>query len=118
MEKNKIKSILSLFLTIIFLTACSSPSTPSPTAPQPPQTPPPQATATERATEPPATSESGGMPVAGGGLCANTYYPVREGTTWNYKSTGGPLGEYSFTDTITSFRDDGFTLSTQFGDLT
>ena len=116
MEKKKIKLILSLFLTIIFLTACSSPSTPSPTETQPTQTQVPKAT--ELATEPPATSESGGMPVAGEGLCANAYYPVREGATWSYKSTGGPTGEYSFTDTITSVRDDGFTLSTQFGDLT
>src|SRR5574342_189400 len=58
------------------------------------------------------------MPVAGEGLCANAYYPVREGSTWSYKSTGGPAGEYSFTDTITSVREDGFTLSTQFNELT
>jgi DUF3108-like len=120
MEKNKIKLILRLFLTIIFLTACSSPSTPAPTELQPTQTQAPLATATELAiaTEPPATSESGGMPVAGEGLCANAYYPVREGATWSYKSTGRPTGEYSFTDTISSVREDGFTLSTQFGDLT
>jgi len=43
---------------------------------------------------------------------------VRQGATWTYKSTGGPAGEYSFIDTITSVRDDGFTLSTQTGSLT
>jgi hypothetical protein len=43
---------------------------------------------------------------------------VRQSATWTYKSTGGPAGEYSFTDTITSVREDGFTLSTQIGDLT
>lgn len=58
------------------------------------------------------------MPVAGQGLCANAYYPAREGATWTYMSTGGPAGEYSFTDTITSVRDDGFTLSTQIGTQT
>jgi hypothetical protein len=52
------------------------------------------------------------------GICANAYYPVRQGATWNYKSSGGPAGEYSFTDTITAVREDGFTLSTQIGDLT
>jgi len=31
---------------------------------------------------------------------------------------GGPAGEYSFADTITSVRENGFTLSTQIGDLT
>ncbi len=108
MEKNKIKSVLSLLL-MIFLAACSSQTTPSPTETQIIATQAPQVTATEIATEPPTTSE---------GLCANMYYPVREGSTWSYKSTGGPSGEYSFTDTITSVRDDGFTLSTQFGSLT
>jgi hypothetical protein len=58
------------------------------------------------------------MPVAGEGLCANAYYPVREGSTWTYKSIGGPAGEYSFTDTIATVRADGFTLSTQIGDST
>ena len=119
MEKNKIKSILSLLLSIIFLAACSSPSTVSPTEPQPTQIKAPQATPTEIATEPPAaTVEGSGTPAAGAGSCSNTYYPVREGSTWSYKSTGGPTGEYSFTDTITAVRADGFTLSSQFGDLT
>ena len=35
-----------------------------------------------------------------------------------YKSTGSPAGDYSFTDTITSARQDGFTLSTQIAGLT
>ncbi len=56
--------------------------------------------------------------VSGAGLCANAYYPARQGAAWTYKSSGGPAGEYSFTDTITSVRDDGFTLSTQTGSLT
>ena len=118
MEKNKMKSILSLWLIIVFLASCSSPSSPSPTEPQPIQTQAPQATPTEIATEPPATSETGNTPAPRAGLCANAYYPVHEGSTWSYKSTGGPTGEYSFTDTITAVRADGFTLSSQFGTLT
>jgi hypothetical protein len=114
MEKKKIKTILSLFLTIIFVAACSSPSNTPTTEPQATETVAPDATLTE----PPIPSEGDSMPVTGEGLCANAYYPVREGSTWSYKSTGGPTGEYSFTDTITSVRDDGFTLSTQFDDLT
>jgi hypothetical protein len=117
MDKNKIKSILSLLLIIIFLTACSSPSNQSPTENQAIETQAPQTTATELVTEPPATSEGGGTP-AGEGVCTNPYYPVREGATWSYKSTGGPTGEYTFTDTIASVRADGFTLSSQFGELT
>jgi hypothetical protein len=113
MEKNKIKSIFSLLLMILIVTACSSATDTPPVEPQPTETL--QIPATEPATEPPATSEGGAV---GEGLCANAYYPVREGSTWSYKSTGGPAGEYSFTDTITSVREDGFTLSSQFGDLT
>jgi hypothetical protein len=118
MDKNKIKSILSLLLIIIFLAACSSPSNQSPTETQANETQAPQTTATEIVTQPPATSEGGVTPSAGEGLCANAYYPVREGATWSYKSTGGPTGEYTFTDTISSVREDGFTLSSQFGELT
>lgn len=111
MEQKKIKLMVSLLLTIIFLAACSYPSTNPAAAPQTTQTEPTQIVPTE----PPLPSE--GMPVTGEGLCANAYYPVRQGATWTYKSAGGSAGEYSFTDTITSVREDGFTLSTQFGNL-
>ena len=117
MEK-KIKLIVSFLLMIIFLAACSSPAAPSPTEIQVIETQAPQATSTELATEPPATSEASPTSAVRAGLCANTYYPVHEGSTWSYKSTGGPTGEYSFTDTITAVRADGFTLSSQFGSLT
>ena len=121
-SKRKIKTILSLLMMIILVTACSSTATGTSTPTVIPATEEPQTTEIEgtpiSATQPPVTLEGDGMPVAGEGLCANAYYPVREGSTWNYKSTGGPAGEYSFTDTITSIRDDGFTLSTQFDDLT
>jgi hypothetical protein len=114
MEQKKIHRIFGALLIIIFLTACSAPS---PTETQIANTPVPQATSGEIATEPPATAENA-APIAAEGLCINPYYPVREGATWSYKSTGGPAGEYSFTDTIASVRQDGFTLSTHLGDLT
>ena len=52
------------------------------------------------------------------GACANDYYPVLQGATWTYKSTGSPAGDYKFTDTISALKSDGFTLTSQFGDLT
>src|SRR5688500_702287 len=116
MEKNELRTILSLLPVMVFVTACSLPGNETPT-PTLPVTEEPQATATELATEPPVTQEGSGMPVAGEGLCANAYYPVREGATWSYKSTSGPTGDFSFTDTITSVREDGFTLTTQFDDV-
>ena len=117
MVQKKIKATVSLWLTIIFLVACSSPSIPSPTEPSINRTQVPEANATAATTEPSATLEYA-TPTAANGLCTNAYYPVREGATWSYKSTGGPAGEYSFTDTITSVREDGFTLSTKIDGLT
>jgi len=109
MEKRKIRILFSLLLVMVFVTACSLPGNETPT-PTIPVTEEPQATATELATEPPV--------VTGGGVCANAYYPVREGATWSYKSTSGPTGDFSFTDTITSVREDGFTLTSQFEGVT
>lgn len=108
MEQKKIYKLftpIGVLLMIIFLAACSTPPVP-PTNTQ--STDPAQPTATLDDIYPNPEQA----------LCTNAYYPVRQGATWTYKSTGGPAGEYSFTDTITSVRDDGFTLSTQIGDLT
>ena len=107
MEKKIVRTILSLLLVMIFATACSLPGNETPTQ-----------TVSATGTEPPLTPESNETPAAGEGLCANAYYPVREGATWSYKSTSGPAGDFSFTDTITSVREDGFTLTSQFDDLT
>jgi len=109
--------MFSSLLIIVFLSACSTPSLPSPTQPIATETQAPQATSTQVATEAPATTVSPTASTAGG-LCTNTYYPVRDGSTWSYKSSGGPAGEYSFTDTITALRNDGFTLTSQFSQLT
>ena len=114
MQRKKIRARftpIGVLLIILSLAACSFPSVP-PQELQPTETV--QTAVTESAvTESTATAS---LPAAQG-LCANAYYPVRAGATWNYKSTGGPAGEYSFTDTITSVREDGFTLSTQIRDL-
>src|ERR1051325_3208962 len=116
MEQKKIKAIVSVLLTITCLAACSSPI-PTQTKTIETQVPQPSTSIAITATEPPVTLESA-TPSARQGLCNNAYYPVRQGAMWSYKSTGGPAGEYSFTDTITSVRADGFTLSTQMSSLT
>ena len=116
MEQKKIYTLISILLVTIFLAACS---TPPATPTNPPSTDTAQPTATEPSAEAtPTSTPEGSYPNPGQELCTNTYYPVRQGATWTYKSTGGPAGEYSFTDTITSVGGDGFTLSTQIGDLT
>jgi hypothetical protein len=123
---------ISLLLIFIFVTACSNAkatATSASVATEPLlSTPAPGGTelagtaeiptATEGVATEASTTSGSGMPVAGEGQCANAYYPVREGATWAYSSSGGPAGGYSFTDTITSVRQDGFTLTTQFNELT
>ena len=118
MEQNTVRNVITpigALLILIFLAACSTPTIP-PQAPQSTETA--QTTVTESVTTPTALPEGTVPPSSEGSLCTNTYYPVRLGATLSYKITGGPAGEYSFTDTITSVRADGFSLSTQIGDLT
>lgn len=115
MKVNRKIKLLGLLLALLFVTACASPGNDS--TQQPIETVEPNFTdqagdteAAPTATETPSSSSTS--------LCSHTYYPVREGATWTYKSTGSTAGEYSFTDTITSVRADGFTLTSQFGELT
>jgi len=72
-----------------------------------------------QATEPPppAPTETPVPTAAPEGLCSNPLYPVKAGATWTYASTDSLTGGYSFTDTITDVRDDGFTLTSQFDNL-
>ena len=118
MEHKPAKRFLGLLLVLSFITACSS-SGGSPTQPAPNSTQEaPTNTATQfQLTEPPTASVAN-TPAIATGSCINAYYPVREGSTWTYQSTGSAAGTYSFTDTITSLRADGFTLTSQFDQLT
>lgn len=107
---------ICIVILLVFMTACSNNETGTPIGEILP-TDDPTSTESTAGTEAPVDPGSG-MPVVGSGLCANAYFPVREGATWTYTSSGGPMGGYGFTDTITSVREDGFTLTSQFDDLT
>ena len=109
MDQKKLYTMISTLLISIFFAACSAPQLP------PTNT---QSIETMQTIATPPVIETAGIAGTEGGFCTNTYYPVRQGATWIYKSTGGPAGEYSFTDTISAVRPDGFTLSTQVGDIT
>lgn len=58
------------------------------------------------------------MSACTGNLCNNPLYPIKQGATWTYASTGGPGGSFTYTDTITETHLDGFTLTSQFAELT
>lgn len=51
-------------------------------------------------------------------LCGNVLYPTTQGAAWVYTSIGGPSGSFNYTNSITETRADGFTLTSQFTDLT
>jgi hypothetical protein len=112
--------MIGVLLILIFLVACSPPPSFPTVEPQVTETQASSTDPTGTVAAPTATLEGAqpNPPADGGSVCAIAYYPVRQGASWNYKSNGGPAGEYSFTDTITAVREDGFTLSTQIGDLT
>ena len=94
MNWNVAKKIFSLLFVLSLIGACSPASN----------------------NDPSGSTPNGSTTVEG--LCANDYYPVVQGAAWTYKSTGSPAGEYQFTDTISAVKSDGFTLTSQYGDLT
>ncbi len=53
-----------------------------------------------------------------GELCNNPLYPVRQGASWAYINSGGPNGTFAYSDTISSVRMDGFTITSQIASLT
>ena len=118
MDHKPIK-LFGLFIVLIIIMACSLPGG---GASQPVVEVTDEVIVAETATQVQVTEEavvtSEGMPVAVEGLCTNPYYPVREGSTWGYSGTSSAAPAYSYTDTITSIRADGFTLTTQYDSLT
>jgi hypothetical protein len=50
-------------------------------------------------------------------LCDHPYFPAVDGASWTYSSADSAAGPYSFTDSITSVRADGFTLRGDFDGL-
>lgn len=75
--------------------------------------------------EPTVSAEGGGAsdsseesPATGSGLCANAYYPVVNGGAWSYQGSSSATEDFSFTNTITAIREDGFTITVEFDDVT
>lgn len=69
----------------------------------------------------PANAETTQAPSDGGqaaGVCANPYFPVVVGATRVYASSSPDFGDFGYTETVSDVRADGFTLTTQFDELT
>lgn len=96
----------AVFVLALLLAACGG-------------TPTPASEATDPSGESPtaeATAATGGEVSAG--LCAHMYYPVVVGATHTYAGGAFDGSTYTFTDTMTDVRADGFTLTSQFEGLT
>jgi hypothetical protein len=99
------RQLLFPLLSMLSLVACSlGAPNPVPTASDNLASPA-AATPANQAPTNPSTSQ---------GACANPHYPIVNGATWTYAGSGGPAGSYSYTDTITEVRADGFTLTSLF----
>lgn len=94
MEINSVRQtrIITALITLVILTACSSAAEPS--NPSLPTILPP----TDNST---VINE----------FCDNPLFPVKQGASWTYFSTGGPNDDFSYTDTITAILPDGFVLT-------
>jgi hypothetical protein len=112
---GKMMKLVGLSFVLSLLMACSlggSPSTPQE------ETAVPENAAQEEVTEEASLPTESAGSNGGTGPCANPYYPVREGATWNYQGTSSLTEPYTFTDSISSVRADGFTLTSEFDELT
>jgi hypothetical protein len=58
------------------------------------------------------------IPLTSSELCDNLLYPAIQGAVWVYTSTGGTSGAFNYTNSNTEVRADGFTLTSQIGDVT
>ena len=122
--KHKPIHLFGLAVALLVIMACSLVGGGSPTTPEAANNPEDstQVEASETAPQSAVTNEPTAAPSDNASVtetcsCDNPYYPVLEGSTWNYKGTNSTAGSYSFTDTITSLRNDGYTLTTDFESL-
>lgn len=61
----------------------------------------------------PSNMTEGSVTPPEGSLCSNPLLPVKQGATWMYYSTGGPNGDFAYSDTISNVKQDGFLLVSQ-----
>ena len=112
--KRKPIYLLGLVVALLLIMACSL--TGSGSGEEPVSTEEPTPSEAGGGDEPVITDEA---PAASeSDLCANEYYPVSDGATWSYYGTSTTTEDFSFTNTITSTRSDGFTVTVDFDNVT
>ena len=113
MVSRRLQLILGNILLIVVIAACAlspastqsvSTSAPAGNTALPAQ---PESTPTIPAPTQPA-------PASAAGGCANAYFPVSSGNSWSYASSGNNLGAYTYTWTVASVSDTGFSTRDQY----
>ena len=99
MNSRRFQLILSSLLLFAVVAACAL--SPAGSSTQSAGANPPLAAVT--AANPPVSTAKG--------ACVNAYFPVSPGNSWSYTSTGGTLGAYTYTRTVSDVGDAGFTTS-------
>lgn len=110
--KRKSVKLFGLLIAVLVIMACSALGGGSGEENVPVEEP---ASSEERSGASDPTDEP---PVAVSSLCDNEYYPVVNGATWSYSGTSSATEDFAYTNTISSVRDDGFTVTVEFDDVT
>ena len=105
MNRRSLHLIISTILVFFVIAACSLSPAASSTGSTAAATNPPVSTAA--ATIPPVSA-------SGGGGCTNAYFPVSTGNSWSYASSGGTLGAFTYTWTVTDVSDAAFSVNAQY----
>jgi len=117
MERKTVRKLLGLLLVLFIIMACSTiggaPEEESVSVEE-------SNSSVEGGDAPESNNSSNDEETAGteSGLCGNEYYPVVNGGTWSYQGTSSDTEDYTFSNTITSVRDDGFSILVEFDEVT
>jgi hypothetical protein len=102
----------SSILLIFILVACGPAATAAPTAVPATSIPatsvPATAIPATSVPTPAAAAPTAALGASASGDCANAYYPVPSGTSRSFSSTGGSNGPYTYTQTVTTVSNTGF----------
>ena len=107
MQRKNLSPYLFLSFVLLATMACSLGASAASTPAALPVAPAPAGMPSEPSVEPDGATVTSG--------CDNPYFPAVLNASWTYKSTGTSKGEFLFTDVVKEVREDGFTISSDFG---
>jgi hypothetical protein len=103
MNSQRSHRIISSILLIVLLAACAKSPTSAPSGSS--------GAVAENTAAPVAAAPTQTVAAPSSGGCTNAYYPVVSGMSKTYSSTGGALGDYTYSTKIVAVSDTGFSTS-------